>query len=540
MEGFTLLLSAALFVLLVYFLVNRDSKRSHYEALVNQIPGPKKYPLIGTVLPFILLKRNETWGKLCEVVDEYKPIFRTWVGPMADVNILKPEHFEIVLSSTKHLDKAYAYNFLHDWLGTGLLTSTGQKWHTHRKMITPTFHFKILDSFVEIFSEKSEIMVDKLRKEVGSQGFDVYPYITKCALDIICETAMGTQIYAQDGSNSDYVTAIYDMSELTIRRLLRPWLHVNFFFKLSQIGRKTEHCLKVLHVSPKRCLLAKAVIKERKAEMAAKNLHTHAVSSSEDESLGKKKRKAFLDLLLEASIQGVKLTDEELREELFKFRTEGHDTTSAGMCWAIFLLGLHPEVQEKAYEEQQSIFEGSKRSATMKDLNEMKYLERVIKEALRLYPSVPTIGRMATEDIKLDNYIIPKGCTVTLQFFFLHRNADYFPDPEKFDPDRFLPENVAKRHPYAYLPFSAGPRNCIGQKFALLEEKAVLSSILRNYKVKSLDKREDIKLLSELVMRPENGIRITNLSHGFVSSSSIVCYLLSIYLRVFTAAAVFP
>ncbi|GFG28601.1 hypothetical protein Cfor_08057, partial [Coptotermes formosanus] len=115
----------------------------------------------------------------------------------------------VVLKSSEHLDKSQIYEFMKDWLGTGLLTSTGEKWHTHRKMITPTFHFTILDSFVEVFSEKSEILISKLRKEVGSQGFNICPYITRCTLDIICETAMGTPIHAQDDRGSDYVKAVH-------------------------------------------------------------------------------------------------------------------------------------------------------------------------------------------------------------------------------------------------------------------------------------------------------------------------------------------
>jgi cytochrome P450 family 4 len=106
-------------------------------------------------------------------------------------------------------------------------------------------------------------------------------------------------------------------------------------------------------------------------------------------------------------------------------------------------------------------------------------------------------------------YTIPAGVTMTIPIFNIHQDPDQFPNPGKFDPDNFLPEKVAKRHPYAYIPFSAGPRNCIGQKFALLEEKAVLSYILRHYRLRSLDKREDIALMGELVLRPENGLRIT-------------------------------
>ncbi|KDR12229.1 Cytochrome P450 4C1 [Zootermopsis nevadensis] len=501
MEPITVFLAAGLIGIAVLILLRADKKKSEVASRVNKLRGPTNYPILGTAPPLIFLKRNEIFKYVLTISRVFSPIFRTWTGRIPQVHLQRPEDIEVILRSSEHLDKAHFYRFLHQWLGTGLLTSTGQKWHTHRKMITPTFHFKILDNFVEVFSEKSEILVRKLQKEVGSQGFDVYPYITKCALDIICETAMGTPIYAQDDRGSDYVKAVYDMSEIIMHRMLRPWLHPDFIFKFTTLGKRTDQCLRVLHGFTNR------VIQERKASLQDSTRGQTFAPSGEDISIAKK-RKAFLDLLLEASVDGVKLTDEELREEVDTFMFEGHDTTSAGLSWALFLLGLHPHIQDRAYQEQKSIFQGSDRPATMKDLNEMKYLERVIKESLRLYPSVPGIARTLKKDVKIAGYDIPSECTILVQIYVLHRNPDQFPDPEKFDPDNFLPERASKRHPYAYIPFSAGPRNCIGQKFALLEEKTVLSYILRHYKLRSLDKREDVALLSELVLRPENGVRL--------------------------------
>lgn len=132
------------------------------------------------------------------------------------------------------------------------------------------------------------------------------------------------------------------------------------------------------------------------------------------------------------------------------------------------MIALHPEIQEQIHQEILEVLGDDKNKiATMQELHQLNYLERVIKESLRLYPSVAVVSRNLNEDLQLGEYLIPKDCTVTVQIFMLHKDERFFPNAEKFDPDRFLPENLINRHPYAYVPFSAGMRNCIGQKYAV-------------------------------------------------------------------------
>lgn len=210
---------------------------------------------------------------------------------------------------------------------------------------------------------------------------------------------------------------------------------------------------------------------------------------------------------------------------------EGHDTTSAAVSWCLFLLGSNPAIQERAIQEVDRILGGDRtRAPTMKELAEMKYIECCIKEALRLYPSVPLIARHLKEDVQIgngghcyscrsaeftnrfvyfsDEYLVPAGTTAMIVTYMLHRNPDVFKNPERYDPDRFLPENCVGRHPYSYIPFSAGPRNCIGQKFAILEEKVIISSVLRKYRIEAVDRLEDLTLLGELILRPKDGLAV--------------------------------
>lgn len=414
-----------------------------------------------------------------------------------NVVLIKGEYVEELLRSTTYLEKGALYNMLHPWLGTGLLTSYGSKWKSRRKLMTPSFHFDILRDFLPVFNDQSKVLVDIMKQQADKEWVDIVHLITLCSLDIMCETILGARVGAQQDSDSDYVQAVLSASQLVMERMSSPLLNWDIFFQMSSFGRQFKKNLECLHG------FTRKVIQQKKDSLKSSRVQSDGcISENSEGNNGKRKRKALMDLLLDVHLNNQTFTEEDVREEVDTFAFEGHDTTSMGMSWALYLIGLYPEVQNNIHEELDRIFGTDvERPVCVEDLKEMEYLERVLKESQRLYPSVPFFSRKIHKDFELHGYRITKGSTVVVNNYLLHRNPEAFPNPEKFDPDRFLPERCVGRNPFSYVPFSAGPRNCIGQRFAVMEEKVVISNILRNFRLKSLEQRDQVFPAPELILR---------------------------------------
>ena len=214
-----------------------------------------------------------------------------------------------------------------------------------------------------------------------------------------------------------------------------------------------------------------------------------------------------MDLLLDLKTEG-KLDLNDIREEVDTFMFEGHDTSATSTMWTLYLLGRHPDIQEKARNEVNTHW-GSAEILPAEDLSSLKYLECCLKESLRLYPSVPQVMRILDTPVKLDeNYTIPAKSWVHMPIVQLHRDPEQWPEPDKFDPDRFQPEVAALRHPYAYLPFSAGSRNCIGQRFALMEIKTIVAYLLRHFSWESVQAESEMKPGLQMVLVPTAGVHL--------------------------------
>ncbi|XP_050437855.1 cytochrome P450 4C1-like [Adelges cooleyi] len=433
------------------------------------------------------------------------------LGPLVRINAIirdyviinDPDDIKILLSSTEHITKGPDYRMLEPWLNKGLLTSTDEKWQARRKLLTNTFHFKILETYLPSFNKHAHTLVQNLGKASKNDELiaNISSHVTLCALDIVCETILGVSLRSQEGQSTDYVNAIKTVCRIAVKRILTIWLWSDTIFNVSTGGRDFYKSLKVLHT------FTENIIQERKQKLIySENL----IAGTEE----RKRVHSFLDLLIGISKEHPNsMTDADVREEVDTFLFEGHDTSSIAMTMALIHIGMNQNIQDDIREELHGIFGDSRRDATVEDLKAMPILERVIKETMRLYPSVSGIMRKINQPLRLKNHIIPAESIVVIIIHLLHRDESMYPDPEMFNPDRFLPDQCIDRHPFGYIPFSAGPRNCIGQKFAMYQMKTVISTVVRYMKLETLGTQKDIVVIPQLVLKAESlpSLKITSL-----------------------------
>lgn len=525
----TVFLSLLIPAIVLYYAYFRLSRR-HLLELAEKLPGPPALPLVGNAFEFFG-SADTIFQKIYQKSFEYNEVIRLWIGPRLMVFLVDPRDVEVILSSHVYIDKSTEYRFFKPWLGNGLLISSGQKWRSHRKLIAPTFHLNVLKSFIDLFNANSRAVVEKMRNE-GNKEFDCHNYMSELTVEILLETAMGVSKSTQGRSGFEYAMAVMKMCDILHLRHTKVWLRPDWLFNLTKYGKDQIKLLEIIHG------LTKRVIQRKKEEYKSGKRNIIDVTAKKNESktnnttvvegvsfgqssglkddldvdddVGEKKRQAFLDLLIEAGQDGITLTDEEVKQQVDTIMFEGHDTTASGSSFFLTMMGCHPDIQEKVIQELDEIFGDSDRPATFQDTLQMKYLERCLLETLRMYPPVPIIAREIKTDLKLvtGDYTVPAGCTVVIATFKLHRQPHIYPNPDVFDPDNFLPEKTANRHYYAFVPFSAGPRSCVGRKYAMLKLKIVLSTILRNFRVKSDIKEADFRLTADIILKRAEGFKI--------------------------------
>ena len=452
------------------------------------------------------------WGNLDDIKPDEESIIKTrqymeehrcratkvWFGPVRPAVVVF--HPDIVKKVIKEPKFAETMNLLKPWLGDSIILSSGDKWFRNRRLLTPAFHYEILKPYMSVYNSSLEVFLDMWMKSAkNGETVKLFDTISLLSLDIILQCAFSSKSDCQT-TKSPYIKAVYALVDLVADRFFTPLYMLDWIYFFLPAGRKMRKMCKIAHDHSEK------VIKDRKKALG---LETSGADRATVLAEAKKQRKYLdlLDILLTATDEeGIGLTDLEIRDEADIFMVGGHDTTTSSMSWTLYLLAKHPEHQEKVREEVRSVLMG-REWLEYDDLKDLQYTQWCIKEAMRLYPPAPVIFKQASQDVEIEGAIIPKGVPIIVSILHLHRHPDVWENPNEFDPLRFHPSNAEGRDPYAYIPFSAGQRNCIGQNFALNEEKTIIASILNRFKL-SLDEDHKVEMVPKIVLRTTNDIKV--------------------------------
>ncbi|XP_035720569.1 cytochrome P450 4C1-like [Vespa mandarinia] len=299
--------------------------------------------------------------------------------------------------------------------------------------------------------------------------------------------AMGISLRGTGEFETKYRHAVHDFGRIAVYRIARPWYHSDTIFALSQRGRQQKKLLKTLHGFSKKIIAERILFHEQtkgkylqNVEEMDENLIFYEENNKDPVFKG---RLALLDLLIAASQNDNQLDQDGIREEVDTIMFAGYDTTAMALCFALLLFAKHKDVQERIRNEVKTVMQQSDCKLTIPILREFSYLERCLKESLRLYPSIHFIARYISQDLQLIN-------------------------PDVFDADTFLPENTNGRNPYSFIPFSARPRNCIGQKFAMLKLKLIVAYILHNFYLAPVDELDGVKMMGDIILPSSQPLRV--------------------------------
>lgn len=373
-------------------------------------------------------------------------------------HILQKQHRKYHKSTLQTRDLA-------KYIGHGILTSNGEHWRTHRRMVQPAFHKKKLENLMGTIRSA---IVTEISFITPNQTIDVYPIMSNLAFQVVAKSLFSSTAIQDQMTKLQYITEANQ--RMLIKEMRQPYL--NWWFRWNGSLKKHQNLAKdgqaILH----------QLIEERRTSKIEKD--------------------DLLDMLLQATYEdGTSMSKTQLIDEVLILFTAGHETTANALSFLLYLFARYPEIQEKAYLEIQDVnLEGE---AILPIILKLAYVQQCIEEAMRLYPPAYIIDRVAIEDDEFEGLQIPKGAMVLMSIYELHRNTTFWEAPNDFKPERF---DVSRKKEYQeyYYPFGAGPRMCVGNNFAMYEMILAVTEILKKYKLSTL--LEEVAIAPLISLKP--------------------------------------
>lgn len=362
--------------------------------------------------------------------------------------------------------------FFHRLVGNGLVTSEGDFWRRQRRLAQPAFHRQRISSYGDIMVQYAQRMMVNWH---DGEARDLSRDMTRLTLEIVVKTLFNSDVSKDADHIGQILTRLVKpfASQATVKWILDNRLptpdHRRYFNDVSEIDR-----------------IVFRIIAERRA-------------SGYDEG-------DLLSMLLQAQDDdGTRMSDAQLRDEVMTLFLAGHETTAIALSWSWYLLASHPEAEKKFHAELDEVLGG--RTPVVSDMPNLKYTEMIAKEAMRLYPPAYAVGREAIEETEIGGFRVPKGTQLFAFQWVTHRDPRYFDDPAAFKPERWTSEISEQLPKYAYFPFGGGPRQCIGNYFAMMEIVLLLATIGQRFQFALTE--EKVEVLPVLSLRPKSGIKVT-------------------------------
>ncbi len=387
--------------------------------------------------------------------------------PDAVEHILQKHH-------TNYRKPSFFTGTVRPLLGEGLFTSEGEVWLRHRRLMQPAFHrgaLACLGRQIVAAAEQCSLEWERVGEEVV---LDVAVEMMRLSLQIAGVTLFGADL-SQD---ADVIGRSYRGGfEFVARRLNTPpllptWVPTPSNRRFARDKRELDR------------VVLEMIAERRSNQRESQDLMALLLAVQDEET-------------------GVGLTDQEIKDEALTLLTAGHETVAAALSWTWYLLGQHRESQEAVHDEVWGLLRG--RSPTIEDLPRLPLVKAAFEEAMRLYPPAPAVPREAIADDEILGYRIPRGAPLIISSYVTHRRPDLWDEPERFNPERFLPGQAAQRPRFAYYPFGGGPRMCIGNTFALTEGPLVLATLIQGYQVELIPDHPVI-LDQTFTLRAKHGV----------------------------------
>jgi cytochrome P450 len=409
-------------------------------------PGPAGDPLgLRGMQEF----RHDSLAYLTKMARTYGDVVRFRLGPPYTYMVAHPDYVHQILvdDADKYHKTDLIKRVLGPSLGNGLLLNEDESWRKQRRMMQPAFHARRIDSYAQVMVDFAVRTEQEWQRQPG-QTRDVHHDMMHLTLGVVAKTLFDADVTGDADQISAAITLGLQVTNAKFSRIIPipDWLPT----RTNRRGKQSQRIIDDLLMG---------FIRDRRA-------------SGEDKG-------DLLSMLLMAVDDGGGMTDAQLLNESFTLFVAGHETTANALTWTWYLLSQNPQAADRLHEELDRVLAG--RTPTMQDLPNLPYTDAVIKESMRLYPPAWTVGRQPVVDVEVGGFTIPAGSGILISQYVLHRDPRYFAEPEQFRPERWA-DSLEKRLPrYAYFPFGAGPRVCIGNSFALMEARLVLAEMAQHY-----------------------------------------------------------